>query len=269
MPVLVSPNAENPLDVSGRSDDEVAALLDRKRMPRHIGIVMDGNGRWAKKRGLSRIEGHRAGVDSVWRVVDECGRLRVEALTVYAFSSENWKRPKDEVNALMRLFREQLRKEASELHRNNVRLQAIGDIERLPLYVRWELSRTIRKLASNTGLVFNLAVSYGGRQEIVQAARRLAEDARDGRLAPEQITAERLSHYLYTGALPDPDLIIRTSGEMRLSNFLLWQSAYSEFYFTPVLWPDFDRRCLHEAILSFQQRERRYGGVNGNGSGAS
>ena len=264
MTVLASPNAEHPPDVSQLADDELASLLNHERMPRHIGIVMDGNGRWANKRGLSRIEGHRAGVDSVWRVIDECGRLHIEAITLYAFSSENWKRPPQEVQALMRLFREQLRKNTPDMHRNNVRLRGVGDIERLPLFVRWELARATKRLSRNTGLVFNLAVSYGGRQEIIQAAQRLATDVRDGKLQPDEITEERFSNYLYTASLPDPDLIIRTSGEMRLSNFLLWQSAYAEFIFTPTLWPDFDRRDLHEAILRFQQRDRRYGGVNGS-----
>jgi len=257
--LLTSPEPEIPLE--SLSENALESLIIPERLPRHIGIVMDGNGRWAQRRSLPRIEGHRAAVDSVWEVVEECGRLHIEALTLYAFSSENWKRPPDEVNALMQLLREQLRKETPRLLRNNVQMQSIGDVDRLPFAVRWELNRSIKRLSRNTGLVLNLALSYGGRQEMVRAVRRIAEDVRANRLDPSAITEERLAQYLDTANLPDPDLIIRTSGELRLSNFLLWQSAYAELYFTPVLWPDFRRRHLLEAIVAYQRRKRRFGGV--------
>ncbi len=248
------------------SDDDLVSLIDPKRVPRHLAIVMDGNGRWARQRGLQRVEGHRAAVDAVWEVVEECGRLHVEALTLYAFSTENWNRPRHEVRALMRLVRQQLVRQTPHLHRNNVRLQSIGETEQLPLAVRWALRRASRRLSRNTGLVLNLALSYGGQQEILRAVRALAREVQAGQLSPDDISAERFGQELYTDTLPDPDLIVRTSGEMRLSNFLLWQSAYSEFYCTPVLWPDFRRRHLYEAILVFQQRERRYGGTGDDGA---
>lgn len=253
------PDTELPFE--DLSESALESLIIPERLPRHIGIVMDGNGRWAQRRSLPRIEGHRAAVDSVWEVVDACGRLHIEVLTLYAFSSENWKRPPEEVSALMQLLREQLRKETPRLHRNNVQLQAIGDVNRLPFLVRWELKRSIRRLSHNSGLLLNLALSYGGRQEIIRAARRLAEEVRANRLQPDAITEERFAQYLDTANLPDPDLIIRTSGEQRLSNFLLWQSAYTELYFTPTLWPDFRRRHLLEAIVAYQRRERRFGDV--------
>ncbi|MBT7805219.1 di-trans,poly-cis-decaprenylcistransferase, partial [Candidatus Poribacteria bacterium] len=243
MSLFAAPHADAQckaeLDFGRLSDDELEALIDMDRVPRHIAIIMDGNGRWANRRGRTRIEGHRAAVDAVWEAVDECGRLHVEALTLYAFSSENWKRPPKEVRALMRLFRQQLRKQTPNLARNNVRLRGIGDLDRLPLAVRWELARAARRLDRNHGLALNLALSYGGRQELVRAVRRIASDVQSNGLRPDDITVERIARYLDTESMPDPDLMIRTSGEMRLSNFLLWQSAYAEFYFTPVLWPDF------------------------------
>lgn len=257
--VPTQPDRELPLE--SLSESALESLILPERLPRHIGIVMDGNGRWAQHRALPRIEGHRAAVDSVWEIVDECGRLHIEALTLYAFSSENWKRPPDEVNALMRLLRDELRRETPRLHKNNVQMQGIGDLNRLPFIVRWELNRSVKRLSSNSGLVLNLALSYGGRQEMTRAVRRIAEDVRANRLDPEAVTEERIAQYLDTANLPDPDLIIRTSGELRLSNFLLWQSAYSELYFTPVLWPDFRRRHLFEAVVAYQRRERRFGGV--------
>jgi undecaprenyl diphosphate synthase len=265
MSLLAAPNANVEakalLDFSRLSDDELEALIDLDRVPRHVAIIMDGNGRWANRRGRSRIEGHRAAVDAVWEAVDECGRLHIEALTLYAFSSENWKRPPREVRALMRLFRQQLRKQTPHLNRNNVRLRGIGDLDTLPVAVRWELARAARRLKGNHGLKLNLALSYGGRQELVRAVRSIAREVQQQRLRPEDITADHISGYLDTESMPDPDLMVRTSGEMRLSNFLLWQSAYAEFYFTPVLWPDFRRRDLYEAVLTYQHRERRFGGV--------
>jgi len=265
MRILASPmagaQADDPPAASNLSDDDLEGLIDPKRVPRHVAIIMDGNGRWARQRGLSRVEGHRAAVDAVWEVVEECGQLHIEALTLYAFSTENWNRPRQEVRALMRLVRQQLHKQTPYLDRNNVRLQAIGAVGGLPLAVRWAIRRSSRRLARNTGLTLNLALNYGGQQEIIHAVRGLAREVESGRLAADDITAELFSEHLYTSSLPDPDLVVRTSGEFRLSNFLLWQTAYSEFHFTPTLWPDFRRRHLYEAVLEFQCRERRYGGV--------
>ena len=265
MSLLAAPHANTEakpvLDFSHLSDDELEALIDLDRVPCHIAIIMDGNGRWANRRGRTRIEGHRAAVDAVWEAVDECGRLHIEALTLYAFSSENWKRPPREVRALMRLFRQQLRKQTPHLDRNNVCLRGIGDLEKLPVAVRWELARAARRLKRNHGLKLNLALSYGGRQELVRAVQRIARDVQRGALEPGDITADHIGRHLDTESMPDPDLMVRTSGEMRLSNFLLWQSAYAEFYFTPVLWPDFRRRDLYEAVLTYQHRERRFGGA--------
>lgn len=266
MPSLLAlPNAETHPDrnvpTNSLSESALESLIDPSRIPRHIAIVMDGNGRWASQRNLPRIEGHRNAVKSVWEIVDECGRLHVEVLTLYAFSSENWKRPPQEVHSLMQLLRDQLRKETPRLHQNNVQLCAIGELARLPFAVRWELERSMKHLKNNTGLRLNLALSYGGRQEIVQAAKRLAEDVRKRNISPDDVSEELFSQYLYTTMLPDPDLVVRTSGEERLSNFLLWQCAYSELYFTPVLWPDFRKRHLFEAVVSYQRRERRFGGL--------
>lgn len=256
------PERKQTLDFSYLSDDDMEALVDLERAPRHIAIIMDGNGRWATRRGLSRIEGHRAAVDAVWEAVDESSRLQAEALTLYAFSSENWKRPASEVKALMGLFRSQLRKQTPRLNRNNVTLRAIGDLRRLPLNVRWELNRSIRRLRGNDGLALTLALSYSGRQEIVRAVQAVARDVEAGRLSADEIDEAAVARRLDTEPLPDPDLIIRTSGEMRLSNFLLWQSAYAEFHFTPTCWPDFRRRDLYEAVLTYQGRDRRFGSVH-------
>ncbi|MBM3215917.1 isoprenyl transferase [Candidatus Poribacteria bacterium] len=249
------------VDLSSLSESGLEALVDFSRMPRHIGIVMDGNGRWAQERGLPRVDGHRAAVKSVWEIVDACGRMQLDALTLYAFSTENWKRPPSEVRALMHLLRQQLRLETPRLRRNNVTLRGIGDTSRLPMLARWELARSERRLRGNTGLVLNLALSYGGRQEILQAVKSVLADIRRGVIAEDDLTEERFRLYLETGVLPDPDLIIRTSGEQRLSNFLLWQGAYAELVFTPTMWPDFRRRDLLEAIVVFQRRDRRFGAV--------
>ena len=258
----IHPERKPALDFDYLSDDDLEALIDLERAPRHIAIIMDGNGRWATRRGLSRIEGHRAAVDAVWEAVDESSRLQVEALTLYAFSSENWKRPASEVKALMGLFRTQLRKQTPQLRRNNVALRAIGDLKRLPLGARWELNRSMRKLQNNDGLTLTLALSYSGRQEIVRAVQALAREIEDGTLAARDINEQTVAQKLDTEPLPDPDLIIRTSGEMRLSNFLLWQSAYAEFHFTASCWPDFRRRDLYEAVLTYQRRDRRFGAVH-------
>lgn len=235
--------------------------LDLSRVPRHIAIVMDGNGRWARQRGLPRVEGHRRGEQTVHHIVEYCGQIGVEHLTLYTFSAENWRRPQEEVSALMRLIELVARRQVAELHRKNVRLRVIGRMEELPRSLQEELRRDIAMTRENTGLTLNLAINYGGRAEIVDATRRLAEKVQLGLIEPSDITEEAVAREMYSPDMPDPDLLVRTGGEMRLSNFLLWQAAYSEIYVTPVLWPDFSRRDLAEAIRVFQSRERRFGGV--------
>jgi undecaprenyl diphosphate synthase len=234
---------------------------DIKTVPRHIAIIMDGNGRWARERGLPRTEGHRRGADSVRRVVEACGDLGVEFLTLYAFSSENWKRPKREVDALMRLLQQFLKSRTPEMMEQNVRLQAIGRLHDLPEACQAELHRSITKTAQNTGLTLILALSYGGREEIIDGVKSLLESVEKGHLDKAMIDGEVFSKHLYTRYYPDPDLLIRTSGELRLSNFLLWQMSYTEFYVTEKLWPDFGREALLEALRAFNARSRRFGGV--------
>jgi undecaprenyl diphosphate synthase len=228
-------------------------------VPRHVAVIMDGNGRWAQRQGLPRVRGHEAGADSVREIVRVCGELGVEALTLFSFSTENWRRPEDEVEALMTLLARYLTDETVELMQNSVRLQGIGELERLPPHVRGLLDQVTAFTAKNHGLRLTLALSYGARAEIVRAVRGLAAQVRDGTLTPEAITEQSVSNSLYTAGLPDPDLLIRTSGEMRLSNFLLWQCAYAEIYVTETLWPDFRRPQLEEAIAWFASRERRFG----------
>ncbi len=240
-------------------DAQIRELKATRNLPRHIAIIMDGNGRWAKKRRLPRIAGHRAGTEPVRVCVRTCARLGVEYLTLYTFSAENWNRPKAEVVGLMRVLEEVLRKEVAELDKNGVRLNAIGRLDMLPAAARRTLDSTRRKLADNTGLVLTLALSYGGRVEILDACRRLAERVAAGELAPDAIDEASFHDALYDPALPDPDLLIRTSGELRISNFLLWQIAYSEIWVTDVLWPDFTALDLLEAVRAFQKRNRRYG----------
>ncbi len=244
---------------------ELSQLKDRiiraGQIPRHIAIIMDGNGRWARQRGLPRIAGHHEGINSVREVVRACGELGVEVLTLYVFSVENWRRPRPEIGALMRLLRETTRQEVDDLMRNDVRLGVIGRIEEIAPAARKVLSEAIERTAGNTGLRLNLAINYGGRSELVDAVRRLAGDLGRGRLEAEAIDEQAFSRYLYTADVPDPDLLIRTSGEMRVSNFLLWQIAYTEIHVTDVLWPDFRRLHLYQAILDYQGRERRFGGV--------
>ncbi len=233
--------------------------IDKEKLPHHVAIIMDGNGRWAKKKLLNRISGHLKGVDAVREVVTACRELGIKILTLYAFSTENWKRPKDEVAALMGLLKEYLAKEGEEMLKNNIRLRAIGKIEDLPWDVQQTLRETIKKTERCDGLVLNLALSYGGRSEIVHAVQRLLFDCQQGKIKPEEITFQRFSEYLWTRGIPDPDLLIRTSGEFRISNFLLWQMAYTEIYVTETLWPDFDRAELLKAIADYQSRERRFG----------
>lgn len=247
---------------TGRSDKDLRSQIDLERLPRHIAVIMDGNGRWARKRHLPRIAGHRAGIRAVRQVVESCARLGVPCLTLYAFSVENWKRPRTEVKLLMGLLREYLKKEIGELNRHNIRFGAIGRIGSLPPSVQRDLQETIQKTQANTGLKLTLALNYGGRAELIDAVRSLALQLdRNGNLDAEAITEQIFSQHLYTHDLPDPDLLIRTSGEMRLSNFLLWQVAYSEIWVTDTLWPDFTERELFQAIADFQRRERRYGGL--------
>ncbi len=227
-------------------------------IPTHVAIIMDGNGRWAKKRGLPRFYGHKKGVDSVRNIVRASAEFGVKYLTLFVFSSENWNRPKDEVNKLMKLLEEVLRKEETELNKNNVRVKAIGEIERLPVKVRENLNYMITKTANNTGLILVLALSYGARNEIIDAIKKLGETKKDF----TNLTSENFRAYLYDPEIPDPDLLIRTAGEKRISNYLLWQSAYTEFYFTDVLWPDFDKKELMVAIEDFSHRKRRFGKVD-------
>ncbi len=233
--------------------------IDKEKLPRHIAIIMDGNGRWAKKKNLNRISGHIKGVDAVREIVTACRELGIKVLTLYAFSIENWRRPKDEVAALMGLLMEYLFKEREEMVQNNIRLSAIGRIEDLPLEVQNTLRETSKKTEQCDGMILNLALSYGGRSEILHAVQGILSDFQKGKIKPEEINLQRFSQYLWTRGIPDPDLLIRTSGEFRISNFLLWQIAYTELYVTETLWPDFDRKELLKAIAAYQSRERRFG----------
>lgn len=236
--------------------------IDKTRLPRHIAIIMDGNGRWAKERGKERSYGHRQGVESVRTITRAAGNLGIKYLTLYTFSTENWSRPEEEVHALMALMVMAIERETPDLMKNNVRLTAIADLERMPAEVRERLSRCMEQTASNTGITLVLALSYSSRWEIVRAARFMAAEAAAGRLLPEQIDEQFVSSALTTSAIPDPDLLIRTGGECRISNFLLWQAAYSELYFTPQYWPDFDEESLYKAICDYQSRERRFGKIS-------
>ncbi len=232
------------------------------RIPEHIAVIMDGNGRWAKKRALPRVAGHHEGVNSVRDIVEACGQIGVKYLTLYTFSTENWNRPKDEVSILMRLLVSSLRDERDRLHNNNVRVKTIGDFSSLPQDAQDEFLDAIDLTKNNTGLTLVLALSYSGRWDITSGMKRLAELVKAGKLDPETITEEIISKNLATKDIPDPDLLIRTSGELRISNFLLWQLAYSEMYVTEVLWPDFRRNELYNALESYQSRERRFGKVS-------
>jgi undecaprenyl diphosphate synthase len=241
----------------GHSDEALARQVNFDRLPKHIAIIMDGNGRWAAQRHLPRVEGHRAGIESVRDAVETAARMGIPVLTLYAFSVENWKRPAAEISTLMMLLKRYLRLELNTLLTNDIRFQVIGRIEDLQRDVQEELTAAIERTAGNRGMLFNIALNYGGRAEIVDAVRRAMASG----LAPEQLDEQGFANLLYTAGQPDPDLLIRTSGEMRVSNFLLWQIAYSEIYVTETLWPDFRRRHLLEAVLAYQKRERRYGGI--------
>ena len=236
--------------------------LDKEKLPQHIAIIMDGNGRWAKKRNLERIVGHQKGLESAREIVKFCKEAEIKALTLYAFSIENWRRPKKEVQALMNFLKKYILKESKELLKNNIRLNAIGNIEDMPPSVVRILNEAVEKTKRCNGMIVNLALSYGGRDEIIQAIKKIVKEVKQGRLKEDDITEEIFSNYLFTKDLPDPDLLIRTSGEMRLSNFLLWQMAYTEIYVTEILWPDFKREDMIRALTNYQSRERRFGRIS-------
>ena len=257
--------AAKVLEPANRVEASLIEKLDLKRLPRHVAIIMDGNGRWAQKRHLPRVAGHSAGVRAAREAIETCARLHLSALTLYAFSVENWRRPKTEVNFLMRLLREYLRKELPVIHDNNIRLLVIGRPGELPAGVREDIERGIEVTAKNTGMKLIVALNYGARAELVDAFNSLLDRVRstatNGELARLHVDEQMISDNLYTAGLPDPDFLIRTSGELRVSNFLLWQIAYAELYVTDVLWPDFNRARLLDALLEYQRRERRYGGL--------
>ena len=240
---------------------ELPRDLDQSRLPRHVAVIMDGNGRWAKRRGLPRIIGHRQGGDALKNLLRCCNDWGIEALTAYAFSTENWGRPHEEVDFLMTLFERVLMRELQEMMEENVRIQFVGNLTALPRSLQTQIERSMNLTQENTGIQFTVATNYGGRQEILQAARAIATQVQQGQIQPEEIDEELFSQHLYTANVCDPDLLIRTSGEMRLSNFLLWQMAYAEIYITDALWPDFDREEFHRALSDYQQRQRRFGKI--------
>ena len=255
------------LEPASRDEARLLERLDAERLPRHIAVIMDGNGRWAQRRHLPRVSGHSAGVESARTIIDTCARLHIPALTLYAFSMENWRRPKAEIDFLMRLLRQYLRKELPVIHRNNIRLQIIGRTEQLPEEVQADVAKGVALTAQNSGMVLTVALNYGGRAELVDAFNAILDHFRkkasngNGALANFRVDEETIAENLYTAGLPDPDLLIRTSGELRISNFLLWQIAYAEIYVTETLWPDFRRAELYTALADYQKRERRYGGL--------
>jgi len=252
---------------TGSKDWILASSIDPGRLPAHVAIIMDGNGRWARRRNLPRAAGHKAGMDPVRSTIETCSRLGIQALTLYAFSAENWKRPRAEVDTLWHLLRLYLSRELPDLLRNGIRFSCMGRIEELPAPVRRELEIAIEATAQNSGMRLNVAINYSGRAELVDAVNAIIDDARlEGRLRELQIDEPAIASRLYTAGLPDPDLLIRTSGEMRISNFLLWQIAYAELYVTDTLWPDFRRADLLHAILDYQKRDRRFGGLNPAGA---
>lgn len=240
---------------------KLLAQIDFARLPHHVAIIMDGNGRWAKQRGKPRIFGHRAGAESVRAILDTCARLQIKAVTLYAFSTENWKRPQDEVSGLMQMLKVYLKKELKTVHKNNIRFQAIGKIEGLAAEIQKELRAAEQVTRENTGTILSVALNYGGRAEITEAARKAAKNLLENGKSLDDLSERDIEANLYTQGLPEVDLMIRTSGEFRISNFLLWQLAYSEIYVTPTLFPDFRREEIFKAILDFQKRERRFGGI--------
>ena len=255
-------NATEFFSTKKREEARLLEQLDKTRFPRHVAIIMDGNGRWAQRRHLPRIAGHRAGVSSARQVIESCAKLGIPALTLYAFSMENWRRPQAEIDFLMRLLREYLRKELPEIHRNNIRMLVIGRLDKLPQAVRDDVARAMDLTSGNSGMKLAVALNYGARAEIVDAFNSILKHLKNNGATSPPVDEETISGHLYTAGLPDPDLLIRTSGEMRVSNFLLWQIAYAEIYVTETLWPDFTRVRLLEALLDFQKRERRYGGLS-------
>lgn len=244
-----------------RSSQHSGQKIDMENIPKHIAIIMDGNGRWAKEKNMPRAYGHKAGVEAIRPVVTECSKLGVKYLTVYGFSTENWSRPSEEINTLMKLLVEYLEKEFDELNSNNVVINHIGDISKLPIECQAALNNAYEKTKNNKGLVLNLAFNYGGRDEIIRAFKCMYKDLQNKKISEDDINETIINRYLYTAGMPDPDIIIRPSGEQRLSNFLLWQCAYSEFWYSDVYWPDFDKKHLLKAIADFQNRDRRYGGI--------
>lgn len=236
-------------------------LIDPANLPRHIAVIMDGNGRWATARKLPRTAGHRAGMNALKELVNACGELGIPVLTVFAFSTENWKRPAEEVNFLMDLLIEYINKELDELNSKGVKIRVLGELGSLPVRVQEEITRAVKATAANEKLILNVALNYGGRREIILAVQEIGKRIRDGVLEPENIDEELFNHFLFTYQLPDPDLVIRPSGEMRISNFLLWQIAYAELWFSRVLWPDFTKEHLLQAIAEYQKRQRRFGGL--------
>ena len=241
--------------------NSIPSELDSTNIPAHIAIIMDGNGRWAKQRGLSRIKGHYAGVETIRDIINTSAEIGIKYLTLFAFSVENWARPRLEINQLMKLLERYLQKEKKTFLKNNIRFNTIGDLSALPRSVQKIIKQIMRETASLSGLTLTLALNYSGRSEIVAAVKRLTQDIQDGTFSQDDVSEQTFSRYLYTSGIPDPDLLIRTSGEMRISNFLLWQISYSELWITPVLWPDFRKEQLTKAILEFQKRERRFGKV--------
>lgn len=246
-------------------ESQLLGKLDLHRLPRHVAVIMDGNGRWAQRKHLPRAAGHRSGTQTARTTIETCARLKIEALTLYAFSVENWRRPKTETDFLMQLLREYLRQEMPLIQRNNIRMRFLGRASELPSGVQHDMREAVEKTARNTGMVLCLALNYGGRAEIVDAMNAIMRD-RGARAEPGPVSEEEIARHLYTAGLPDPDLLIRSSGEMRISNFLLWQIAYAEILVTETLWPDFNRARLFEAFLEFQKRERRYGGIGEGGA---
>ncbi len=245
----------------------IAADIDRvpvEKRPRHIAVIMDGNGRWAQRQGLPRIEGHRHGVASVRRTTEECARLGIGQLTLFCLSSENWKRPQPELDFLMHLLEQYMIEERTTIMEQNIRVSVIGRREGVPHEVLREMDKTVAMTRNNSGMQLCLAINYGSRTEMVDAVRRIAERVKAGRLSPEHLTEQTLASHLYTAGMPDPDLLIRTAGEMRVSNFLLWQISYAEIWVTQACWPEFDRRQLHQAIRDFAARDRRFGGLRGD-----
>jgi undecaprenyl diphosphate synthase len=253
--------ASDLLKANNREEADLLDKLDLNRLPQHLAVIMDGNGRWAQRRHLPRIAGHRAGVKAAREIIESCARLKLPCLTLYAFSLENWRRPQAEVDFLMRLLREYLKRELPAIHKNNIRLLIIGRSEQLPDGVRKDIEAGMRLTAKNTGMKLVVALNYGGRAELVDAFNAMLDQVRENGMSAFRADEQTISEHLYTAGLPDPDLLIRTSGEMRVSNFLLWQIAYAEMYVTETLWPDFSRARLLEALTDFQKRERRYGGL--------